>query len=199
LNFINDIDWNDVIKKEARGYNNTELGEVQGIKDNYIIVQKGILDKEKFYIPKHKVRGYDGKILKLRLSDINLNKYKEEPTNDQYFENFNKVKREITVQDADFKNKTIAVRNIEIHSQRNTTANNYISKDLIKKKARGLGADTYLGEVQQISREYIVTEKGTIDKEKYRFPKSLVKQIDTISDTIYFNITREQAQQFKRK
>jgi hypothetical protein len=49
--------------------------------------------------------------------------------------------------------------------------------------------------IQRIYRN----RKRTIDKEKYRFPKSLVRQIDTISDTIYFNITREQAQQFKRK
>jgi len=199
LNFINDIDWNDVIKKEARGYNNTVLGKVQEVKDNYIIVQKEIIDKKKLYIPKHKVEGYDGKILKFSLSDVNLNEYQVEPTNNQYFENLDKVKREITVQDADFKNKTIAVRDKEIPLQSDNTANNYIFRDLINKKARGLGADAYLGEVKQVFGEYIVIEKETIDKEKYQLPKSLLKQTDNISDTIYFNITIEQAQQFKRK
>ncbi len=114
-------------------------------------------------------------------------------------ENFNKGEREIIVQDADFKNKAIAVRNKEIPSQSNTAANNYISRDLIRKKARGLGVNAYLGEVQQVSRKHIITEKGTTDKEKYQLPKSLVKQVDNISNTIYFNITIKQAQQFKRK
>ena len=81
MNFIDNIDWNDVIQKEARGLNNIELGEVQEIKDNYIIVQKRLIDKEKFYIPKYKVESYDGKILKFSLSDINLNKFLKEPTN----------------------------------------------------------------------------------------------------------------------
>jgi len=198
LNIINDIDWNDVIKKEARGYDDTELGNVQEIKDNYIIIQKGIIDKERFYIPKNKAESYDGKILKFSISDINLNKYQEKPTKNQYFDNFN-TEREITVQDADFKNKAIAIRTKEIPLQSNTINNNYISRDLIGKKALGIDADAYLGEVQHVSGEQIVTEKGTIDKEKYQFPRSLVKHVDNISNTIYFNVTVEQAQQFKKK
>jgi hypothetical protein len=37
----NNIDWNDVIKKEARGINDEDFGEVQEIEGNYIKVQKG--------------------------------------------------------------------------------------------------------------------------------------------------------------
>ena len=47
-----DIDWNDVIKKEARGINNEDFGEIQDIQGNYIIVQKGIIIKQIHYIPK---------------------------------------------------------------------------------------------------------------------------------------------------
>ena len=52
----NNIDWNDVIKKEARGNNDEDFGEVQDIQGNYVLVQKGIIDKEKFYIPKESSR-----------------------------------------------------------------------------------------------------------------------------------------------
>ena len=34
------IDWNDVIKKEARDINDEDLGEVQQVEDNYVLVQK---------------------------------------------------------------------------------------------------------------------------------------------------------------
>jgi hypothetical protein len=48
-----DIDWNDVIKKEARGGSGDEdLGEVQEVSQDYILVQRGMINKEKFYIPK---------------------------------------------------------------------------------------------------------------------------------------------------
>ena len=45
------INWNDVIKKEARGINNEDLGEVKEVGDTYVLVQKGLINKEKYYIP----------------------------------------------------------------------------------------------------------------------------------------------------
>ena len=75
-----DIDWNDVIKKEARGINDEDFGEVQDIQGNYVLVQKGLIDKEKFYIPKDKAENYDGNILKFRISEYELKtRYKDEP------------------------------------------------------------------------------------------------------------------------
>ena len=40
------IDWKDVIKKKARGINDEDFGEVQEVKDNYVLVQKGIIKKK---------------------------------------------------------------------------------------------------------------------------------------------------------
>ena len=51
---------------------------------------------------------------------------------------------------------------------------NFRSEDIIKKEARGLGDDTDFGEVQEILGEYLITQKGTVDKERYYIPKSLV-------------------------
>ena len=46
------IDWNGVIKKEAVGIGGVDLGEVYDIKDEYIVTQKGFLDKKWYHIPK---------------------------------------------------------------------------------------------------------------------------------------------------
>ncbi|HEY0580466.1 MAG TPA: YsnF/AvaK domain-containing protein [Candidatus Nitrosocosmicus sp.] len=70
-----DINWSEVIKKEARGSNDEDLGEVQEIANGYIIVQRGIINKEKFYIPQNHVERYDGSILRFRISEAELNKY----------------------------------------------------------------------------------------------------------------------------
>ena len=59
-----DIDWYDVIKKEARGINEEDLGEVHDVQSNYVLIQKGIINKERFYIPKDQVESYDGNVLK---------------------------------------------------------------------------------------------------------------------------------------
>ena len=74
-----DINWNDVIKKEARGINNEDFGEVQDIQGQFVLVQKGIINKEKFYIPKDQPESYDGYVLRFRFSEQDLNQYEHEP------------------------------------------------------------------------------------------------------------------------
>ena len=58
------IAWDDIIKKEARGaIDDSDFGEVQEIGQHYVLTQKGMMNKEKFYIPKYLVQGYDGDTL----------------------------------------------------------------------------------------------------------------------------------------
>jgi hypothetical protein len=54
------INWDEVIKKEARGINDFDLGEVQEIQSDVVVTQKGVLDKDKFYLPKNLVDRFDG-------------------------------------------------------------------------------------------------------------------------------------------
>jgi uncharacterized protein (TIGR02271 family) len=70
------IDWNDTIKKESRKSNDEDLGEVQEVPDGYVLVQRGMIDKEKFYIPQDQAESYDGSVLGFRISeDEIINKY----------------------------------------------------------------------------------------------------------------------------
>jgi len=39
------FDWNKVIKREAKSNNNKELGEIQGIENNCLVVERGIINK----------------------------------------------------------------------------------------------------------------------------------------------------------
>ena len=72
------IDWNDVIKKEARGINDADFGEVQELTDEYVITQRGLIDVETFGIPKEKAESYDGSVLRFNVSeDEAFGKYRE--------------------------------------------------------------------------------------------------------------------------
>ena len=76
----NIIPWNEVIKKEARGINDEDFGEVQEIQGNYVLIQRGIINTEIFYIPKDQAESYDGSILNFRISESDLiRRYKDEP------------------------------------------------------------------------------------------------------------------------
>ena len=64
----NNIDWDDVIKKEARGINDADFGEVQLIIGDTVITEKGITDKKRFYLPKSLVDKFDGHNLWLKIT-----------------------------------------------------------------------------------------------------------------------------------
>jgi hypothetical protein len=70
---VNNIDWDDVIKKEARGTNDADFGEVQLIMGNTVITEKGIADKDRFYLPKSLIDRFDGHNLWFRITQDEAN------------------------------------------------------------------------------------------------------------------------------
>jgi len=66
------IDWNDTIKKESRGVNNEDLGEVQEVTGGYVLVQRGIINKEKFYIPLDQAKSYDCSVIIFGISEDDI-------------------------------------------------------------------------------------------------------------------------------
>ena len=57
---FDEIPWNEIIKKEARGIDDADFGKIQSVDPEYVLTQKGIIDKEFFSFPKNLVQGYDG-------------------------------------------------------------------------------------------------------------------------------------------
>jgi uncharacterized protein (TIGR02271 family) len=81
------IAWDDVIKKEARGaVDDSDFGEVQEVGQQYVLTQKGMVSKEKFYIPKYLVQGFDGDTLWFNASENDLQGWKRDspPDNNEY-------------------------------------------------------------------------------------------------------------------
>ncbi|WP_148685254.1 hypothetical protein [Candidatus Nitrosocosmicus hydrocola] len=92
------IDWTDVIKKEARGLNDYDLGEVQEVTNGLILTQKGIVNKEIFSIPQNVVVSYDGKVLRFRIS--------EEEATGKYKKYFERDPNEISADSTELENKS---------------------------------------------------------------------------------------------
>ena len=74
------IKWTETIKKEARGVNELDLGEVQQVELENIITQKGTIGKEQFSIPKKLVERFDGNTLWFRLTADDIDKYSTKQT-----------------------------------------------------------------------------------------------------------------------
>jgi hypothetical protein len=74
-------------------------------------------------------------------------------------------------------------------------AASYKPQDLINKEAKGKG-NANLGEVKDVNHEYVITEKGLIDKDRYYIPKDLIDTFDM--NHVWFGITEDEAKQYKR-
>ncbi len=79
---FDEIPWNEIIKKEARGIDNTDFGKIQSVDPEYVLTQKGIIDKEFFSLPKNLVQGYDGDRVWFKVTEEEArNSYIQNPQN----------------------------------------------------------------------------------------------------------------------
>ena len=72
------LNWDEIIKKESRGIENYDLGEVHAVESDTVVTKKGILDKDKFYLPKNLVEAYDGHKLHFRVTKEEAQSYRKD-------------------------------------------------------------------------------------------------------------------------
>ena len=84
------IDWDNIVKKEAIGLNGEDLGEVLEVGKSHIVTQKGILNKKRYYLPKKAISSFDGTIVKVNMTHSDLDQYKE--NGDQLFDDSSSFK-----------------------------------------------------------------------------------------------------------
>jgi uncharacterized protein (TIGR02271 family) len=124
----NNIDWDNVVKKEAIGLNGEDLGEVLEVGKTHIITQKGIINRKRYYLPKKSVASFDGSVLKLNMTNNDLDEYKE--TQGQKFEGYSSFKSSDMTKELETKIPVMA-QNLEV-SKRLTENKVKIIKEPIK-------------------------------------------------------------------
>jgi len=72
------IDRDKVIKKEARGLEDYDLGGVQEVKEWRVVTKKGVVDKDKFYLPKDKAVKFDGDKVWFEVTKDEAKAYKQD-------------------------------------------------------------------------------------------------------------------------
>lgn len=64
------VNWNYIVNQEARTVDNdADLGKIKGLFDQFIVSERGAINKEKFYLPKSLLKNYDGEILYFNLTE----------------------------------------------------------------------------------------------------------------------------------
>jgi uncharacterized protein (TIGR02271 family) len=146
-------DWNEVIKKEARGLNDADLGEVQEVNETIVITERGNIGKEKFYLPKSITHGYNGRIL---LFDITEEEAREnfmtEPTEQTMLSSTQESK--VTATDNDETRVQVIEERLDV-SKKESTEEATVIKEPIK--------ETKTVEIQ-LTHEELIIEKRPASK-----------------------------------
>jgi uncharacterized protein (TIGR02271 family) len=136
----NNIPWDETIKKEARGIDDADFGEIQSVDSEYIITQKGIIDKEFFSFPINLVQDYDGNRV--------LFKVTEEEARNSYMESQN-----IDFDQEDFSNSEIETESTTTNDY-DSLSNNTKEKEVIPLMSEKLDVTT-----RELVDETVITKK----------------------------------------
>jgi uncharacterized protein (TIGR02271 family) len=199
------IAWDDVTKKEARGaVDDSDFGEVQEVGQHYVLTQKGMVSKEKFYIPKYSVQGFDGDTLWFNASQDQLQGWKREsPPDDNEYSDY---KTQETPSDIETRIPLIEERlNV---SKSTSTSEATITKEpvtetktvevpvtheelKVERRPAGESSTTTERPVQsktdtkvQLSKEDVQVTKEPFVKEEVVVKKKPVTETRTVSDTV---------------
>jgi hypothetical protein len=218
----NSIDWKDILKKEARGYDKgDDLGEVQELGHNFVVTEKGRISKHKFYLPKHLVKGYDGKTLWFNISqeDAEDNFKKDNPPKEGEYSRYESAS--VTQQPSDTNPATVnqgdnnnrgPAGNINLNERvplierdRQVSSSNMNSTSLttavedwdsiIHKGVRTVDGQA-IGNVTAVNADFIIiTSEGA--REEYNIPKN---EVDSFNGSeVILNISNDRVSQFKVK
>jgi hypothetical protein len=218
----NSIDWKDILKKEARGYDKgDDLGEVQELGHNFVVTLKGRISKHKFYLPKHLVKGYDGETLWFNITqqDAEDNFKKDNPPKEGEYSRYESAS--VTQQPSDSNSSSISPGdNIGRSSTGNINLNERLpliergsqvsgsNKNFNKSKTAVEDWDSIIhkgarteeglsiGSVTAVNADFIIiTSEGA--REEYSIPKG---EVDSYNGSeVILNISNDRLSQFKVK
>jgi hypothetical protein len=83
--------WEELKGKKVKTNDGKDLGEIKEVAENYIRLEKGLVNKDKYWIPKYVADAYDGKVLWLLVSSDDVVKgysYTTHPEKEQYTHSF---------------------------------------------------------------------------------------------------------------
>jgi hypothetical protein len=81
-------DWISLIDESVHTYDDVDIGDVYAISRNFIVVKRGFVNIHYYYIPVKKVKGWDGNVLWLKVTENEIKeKYERDtiPDPNQYF------------------------------------------------------------------------------------------------------------------
>jgi hypothetical protein len=61
--------WTDLIGESVHTSDDQDIGDIEAINRNFVVVKKGLVNVHRYYIPLHRVEGWDGKVVWLKIPE----------------------------------------------------------------------------------------------------------------------------------
>jgi hypothetical protein len=61
--------WTDLISESVHTSDDQDIGDIEAVSRNFIVVKKGLINVHRYYVPLHRVEGWDGKVVWLKISE----------------------------------------------------------------------------------------------------------------------------------
>lgn len=77
--------WTNLISESAHTSDDQDTGDIEAVSRNFIVVKKGLVNVHRYYIPLHRVEGWDGKVVWLKIPEeaVKVN-YERDAAPDSY-------------------------------------------------------------------------------------------------------------------
>jgi hypothetical protein len=61
--------WTDLIGESVQTSDDQDIEDIEAVSRNFIVVRKGLVNIHRYYIPLHRVEGWDGKVVWLKIAE----------------------------------------------------------------------------------------------------------------------------------
>ena len=180
-----DIPWNEIIKKEAVGINNEDLGKVQEVGSVSILTKKGFLNIEFFDIPKNLVERYDGNKVYFKINEEEAKSFSKRnssiTTEKEEEKDYSINQSKIPVEDA---NNNLSTHSSSIDSKNNDIVIPLMSEELVVTKKEVIDEVTITKEpIKETKTEQIQLMHEEINIER--------RPVNNLTDTAKTSTTKE--------
>jgi hypothetical protein len=178
--------WEDVIGKKVRSIDEHEIGEIKSVFSSFIEVEEGFLRKDRYYIPKYYIEGYDNE-------DSVVSSLTKENIKDKFKRNGPPLESELETQEylerkqaQDEKYPQVFVNGIPfmakepgvlLEGDRPGETLNIPWEEVIFKRVK-TSDDVDIGDIETVANEYIVVREGVGKIRRYYIPKTQINNYD---------------------
>ena len=178
------LPWDKIIDKKVKSSDGHDLGKVESIASNYVEVKEGTVSKNRSFIPKHYIQGFDGEYIHATLTKDEIkNRYeRDSPPLESEFQTqeYLEQKRKVESSYPQFLHGIPFMAKepgVSIESEYSQETLNIPWEEIIHKRVRTTD-NVDIGDIEKVGNEFIVVREGVAKVHIYYIPKAYINNYD---------------------